>query len=137
MKMIYKEGTDVGNSIYTARVHIFPNVKYRIKVEVLRNDLGSSGEKVRDIIFNGQSVGECNPPGGDYDCDFYDCTSKLTASEIVFSKGLVDIELKYVGHSRDCDCDKSTWECSQENTVTGRTPMVAAARVTLTRTGKK
>ena len=133
--MIQKEGPDVGDSTYTARVHVFSNIKYLIKLEVLRSDLGSSDEKVSDIIFDETRLGECNPPGSDYACDFFDCTSSLTSNEIVSEKGFVDVELKYVGHSHDCDCDTATWECSQENTITGRTPMVAAARITLTPKG--
>ena len=132
--MIYEEGTaePPGEATYKARIGLSPNVNYLIKLEVLRNDLGGSDEKVNAIIFDGTNVGECNPPGSDYDCDFYDCTSKLTLKEVVSTTGLITIELKYVGHSKDCDCDKNTWECSPEDSVNGRSPMVAAARITLT-----
>ena len=136
MGMIYQEGTDVGSSIYSGWAQVVPNVKYQIKLEVLRSDLGDSGEKVKDIMFDGISVGECNPPGADQACDFFDCTSRLTSNEIDFKKDLIEIKLEYVGHSKDCDCDTTTWECSPENTVPLQTPMVAAARVTLTRIGK-
>jgi len=92
---------------------------------------------VEHIKINGVHVGECNPDGGDYDCTFYDC--QIEHSFYATSNEL-EIEMKYKGHSRDCDCDKSNWQCSTEDAghrrrrsyVAGRTPVEAVARFTLT-----
>ena len=48
------------------------------------------------------------------------------------ASGELAVIMRFVEHSRDCDCDTSTWECSRENTVAGRTPVEAVARFTLT-----
>jgi hypothetical protein len=39
--------------------------------------------------------------------------------------------MKFSGHSRDCDCDTSTWECSREYAVEGRTPVTAVGHFSL------
>ena len=46
--------------------------------------------------------------------------------------GVIDVVMTYAGHSHDCDCDTSSWQCSKQDTVAGRTPMEAVARFTLT-----
>jgi len=99
------------------------------KVEVLRNDLGSSNEKVSSIKIGGVELGECNPDGGDYDCTFYDCgkTHSFTATS-----SELEVEMTFTSHSWDCDCDKATWQCSRQETVSGRTAVEAVARFTLT-----
>jgi len=48
------------------------------------------------------------------------------------STGTIDVVMEFVGHSWDCDCDTSSWECSSENSIGGRVPMVAVMRFTLT-----
>ena len=48
-------------------ITVQPGITYAVKVEILRNDLGSSSEKVRDITLDGKSIGDCNPDGGDQD----------------------------------------------------------------------
>lgn len=101
-------------------------------MEVLRNDLGGDDEKVSDIKFDGVSIGSCNPDGGDYDCTFYNCQSALTETTYTPASSTINVELVYTGHSHDCDCDVSSWECSEENTVAGRAAMTAVARITLT-----
>jgi len=101
-------------------------------VEVLRNDLGSDSERVSAIQFDGTSMGDCNPDGGDYDCTMYDCASTLSSMYYTATASTIAVELTFTGHSHDCDCDTTSWECSKENTVSGRTAMTAVARVTLT-----
>ena len=137
--MIYDEGTTVGNTgaTYSDVIFVTPDVIYSIKLEVLRSDLEAASEKVSEIKFDGNIIGECNPPGPDDACDFYECGSGFTFKEISSTTGRIDVVLKYVGHSHDCDCDKTTWECSPEamshsGYVSGRSNMVAAARITLT-----
>ena len=137
--MIYEEGDTVGGSekTYVGTINVTSDLPYDVKFEVLRSDLGNDHEKVSEISFNSVSFGECNPPGGDYDCDFYDCSSKLTKSELFSTTGTIKVELTYVGHSHDCDCDKKTWDCSPEQGQEGHNSqhdsrMIAAARITLT-----
>jgi hypothetical protein len=105
---------------------------YDLKVEILRNDLGGAHERVSSIKLDGTTVGSCNPDGGDYDCTFYDCESAVTQKRYTPASNTIDVELIYTGHSHDCDCDTSNWQCSKENTVAGRTAMTAVARLTLT-----
>merc|ERR1712070_776653 len=111
-------------------VQLNPNTQYAVSFEILRNDLGSASEYVTDVIVGKKSLGSCNPDGGDYDCTFFDCPF----GEILVNSGdgLVDLNVKITGHSYDCDCDKSTWECSMEGKVAGRTQMTAVGRFTFT-----
>ena len=55
---------------------------------------------------------------------------------ILTQTGNIAVVMDFVGHSRDCDCDEQTWDCSRENTVGGRTPVTAVGRFTLTPSGK-
>ena len=87
------------------------------------------------IKFDGVSIGSCNPDGGDYDCTFYDCESALTETTYTPTSNMINVELIFTGHSKDCDCDTATWDCSKEDTVEGRTAMTAVARITLTSQG--
>ena len=140
-KVIYEEGTDAFSrpQIYSDIIEATPHMNYDIQIEVLLNDLGEVDEKISDISVNGISIGECNPNCGDmtarecdYACTFYDCTPHLTHTIVSSGSGTFNVKLQYEEHSRDCDCDKSTWQCQKENTGTGLSPMVAVARITLT-----
>ena len=104
---------------------------YDVRIEVLRNDLGSSDERVSKITFDGVTIGDCNPDGGDYDCTFFNCRDTIQNALVFSETGSIRVALTYQDHSWDCDCDKETWECSPENQVPTRTPMTAAARITL------
>ena len=111
---------------------VYRGIEYNIKVEVLRNDLQSYSERVSAIVLNGETIGNCNPDGGDFDCTFYDCAQTLSTKRISSTDGRIFASITYVGHSWDCDCDKKTWECAKENTRTGFTPMTAVAKIILT-----
>jgi hypothetical protein len=104
-------------------------------VELLRNDLGGSAEYASSIKLAGVEVGTCGitPDGGDYDCTFFDCgkTLTFTAQNVNPTFEITVTGHSGAAHSVPCDCDTSTWECSQENTVSGRTPMRIVARVTV------
>ena len=141
--VIVQEGTGDGMGgllfTYTEKINVVPQIKYYIKLEVLMNDLGASNEKVSDIVFNGISIGECNPDCGimtepecDYACIFYDCTPFLTSNTISSATESLDVKLTYQGHSKDCDCNTSTWQCQIEDTDPRLTPILALARITLT-----
>jgi len=126
-QVIYSEGT-AKQSNNAGTISVVPGVTYTVSMEILRNDLGEPNERVSNVTFDGNSIGGCNPDGGDYDCTFYTCPQSPSVSS---TTGIIAVNLVYTGHSWDCDCDKSTWECSKENTVSGRTPMTAVARFTL------
>ena len=131
--MVYGEGKTASPvQIYDSTINVVPKLKYNVKVEVLRNDLGEPNEKVSKITFDGAVIGDCNPDGGDYDCTFFDCQDSIQNSTVSSESGSILVALTYEGHSWDCDCDTQTWECSKENQVAGRTPMTAVARITLT-----
>ena len=137
--VIYAEGRTPASwdghrtkATYESAINVLPNISYRLKVEVLRNDLGHSDEKVSNITFDGVSVGSCNPDGDDYDCTFFDCEETIENTTIKSTNGSFLAKLTFEGHSWDCDCDKITWNCSKENTIISFTPMTAVARVTLT-----
>jgi hypothetical protein len=136
----YSQGTTVYSSPSAATtVDVIPGETYNIRVEILRNDLGSASERVTAIRVGGTDIGGCNPDGGDYDCTFFDCASQLTASNLIMTAttGTLTLEVDITGHSHDCDCDMTSWtsgqaSCSRQDTVAGRTPMTAVARFTLT-----
>ena len=99
-------------------------------MEVLRNDLGHAHEKVVDVTLDGQSIGGCNPNGGDYDCTFFPCSHITHSFTPTTEKVALRIDVQ--GHSWDCDCDMKAhpWKCSRENSISGRTAMTAVARYT-------
>ena len=137
--MIYHEGktpwnwvTENGDVSYESTITVIPHRKYELVVEVLRNDLGGAHEKVADVKINGISLGECDPDGNDLDCTFYNCTSSWNKSTIVYNTTFVKVFLHFVGHSRDCDCNTTTWECLKEYENPNLTPVLAVARITLT-----
>ena len=135
-KVLYKAGKGAGD--ISGSISVVKGTKYAVKIEVLRNDLGSRDKRVRSIKIDGKEVGKkssyaCNPDGGDYDCTFFDCKSQITDNLVVTAgSSAIKLALDFVGHSWDCDCDTKSWKCSKENTVKGRTAMEAVARVTLT-----
>ena len=137
--VIYEEGRTPPSwdgartkATYESVINVVPHLSYNVKVEILRNDLGHSGEKVSNIAFDGVNVGDCKPDGDDYDCTFFDCVQTIKNEAISSPDGSITAALTYEGHSWDCDCDKQTWNCRKENTTIGLTPMTAVARVTLT-----
>ena len=131
--VIYSEGKSNSDPAkYKDDINVLPGIEYSIQVEVLRNDLGDSTEKVTKIKINGETIGDCNPDGGDYDCTFFNCAQTITTKRISSPDGTIFASFTYVGHSRDCDCDKETWECAKEDTKTGFSPMTAVAKITLT-----
>ena len=90
--MIYSSGTDPSAKQYNrGTITVQPGIWYTVNVEILRNDLDSSDEKVQDITLDGRSIGECNPDGGDYDCTFFNCP--ITSASAV-SQGPNSIENK-------------------------------------------
>ena len=124
----------LGVETYKDVIYVEQNEIYELRFEVLRNDLGDDGEEVKYIRIDGETVGRCKPPGGDQECDFYDCSSDLERKEISSSSGILSVELTYTGHSHDCDCNKATWSCEkQNNEMQGQTRIAAAARITLQR----
>jgi len=128
--IIYTEGTTPRTDNIGEIPGAIPGLQYDVNVEVLRNDLGSSSEYVSDITLEGKSLGSCNPDGDDYDCTFYRCSNTGTVTGP--SDGKFDVNMKFVGHSYDCDCDKKTWACSKEKTVGGRSPMTAVYKFIFT-----
>ena len=110
-------------------ITVQPGVKYTVNVEILRNDLGGSGERVLDITLDGKSIGGCNPDGGDYDCTFFKCP--ITPATVVSQTGNILVNMVFTGHSWDCDCDEQTWDCSRENSVPGRMKVTAVGRFEL------
>ena len=127
------EGLMTGRNVYSKKVSVVSNLVYAIKIEVLQNDLGAAHEKVSHIVINGVNYGECNPPGKDKDCTFYDCTPSLKSTTVVSTTDVMSFKLAYQHHSRDCNCNLSNWECQSEDLRSnGRAPIIAAARITLT-----
>ena len=134
--MIHTSGT-TANTDNEGTIHVQPNTRYHVRFEILQNDLHSASEKVTAVWVDGEDLGECNPTGGDYDCTFWDC-SPSQKSLIITSKssGKVEVNMKLTGHSWDCDCDTTTWECSKQDTVSGRTKMTAVGIFILTPVGE-
>ena len=133
--VVYSSGTSAitgspGSPSASGSIAVTPGTLYKVTMEALRNDLGSASERVTAVRVNGADIGGCNPDGGDYDCTFFDCEVQMGAYYFTPSAATVSLEVDITGHSWDCDCDTTTWECSRENTVAGRTPMNAVARFT-------
>ena len=129
-EVIYSSGTQA-RRYNPGTIVAQPRVHYTVKVEILRNDLGSYDERVQDIMLDGRSIGGCNPDGGDFDCTFLNCPITST-STVVSQTGNIEVKMDFVGHSQDCDCDRQTWICSRRNQVPGRTPVTAVGRFVLT-----
>ncbi len=59
--MIFEEGEKSygcdNTVIYSGMIDVVPNQIYKLKIEVLRNDLGDECEQVSDITMNNVSVG--------------------------------------------------------------------------------
>ena len=105
-----------------------------LTAEVLRNDMGSSNEKLATLTLDGKQMlpaAGCNPPGDDYACDFWKCPD-VAEAKVMSWTGSIAVAFDVKETSWDCDCDTNTWQCSSENAVSGRTPMEAAVRFTLT-----
>ena len=141
--MIYidDDGSSENNQekLYRGFLDVVPLKRYRLKFEVLLNDLGGPNEKVSKIEFNGISLGECNPKCEgmtqnecDYACIMYDCSSELDNTIVTSGTATMTFEIEYEGISKDCDCNKVTGECKKEDVDRNLTPILAAARVTLT-----
>ena len=128
--MVYGEG-ETTQATYESIINVAPNLEYEVRIEVLRNDLQDDEERVSKITFDGVTIGDCNPDGGDYDCTFFNCRNTIQNSIVSSETGSIRVVLTYQEHSWDCDCDKETWECSKESQIPSRTPMTAVARITL------
>ena len=140
VQIIYKAGKNSQSQsqrnaeIITGSISVSKGVQYSVTAEVLRNDMGSSSEKLVSITLDGVQMlprGGCNPPGSDYSCDFWTCPV-VSAAQVVSETGSIAVAFDVRETSWDCDCDTKTWQCSAENKVKGRTAMEAAVRFTLT-----
>ena len=140
VQIIYKAGKNSQSQsqrnaeIITGSISVSKGVHYLVTAEVLRNDMGSASEKLASITLDGVQMlprGGCNPPGSDYSCDFWTCPV-VSAAKVMSNTGSIAVAFDVKETSWDCDCDTSTWQCSKESTVRGRTPMEAAVRFTLT-----
>ena len=121
---------------YTDTIQVVPRQSYLMKLEVLQSDLSDSDEKVSGIEINGESLGECNPDGGDQDCTFFDCAQHLLTNEIVSEDSSLQVKLTFQKHSKDCNCNKRTWNCkSDAEKDPTKASILAAARITLTPLG--
>ena len=131
-QVIYSSGTTAHYSpSATGTATLVAGVQYTVQVEILRNDLGGGygSEYVTAIYVGNTDIGWCAPDGGDYDCTFFTCSNSHTFTP---SSSTVNLRIDVTGHSWDCDCDMSSWTCSSENSVSGRTQMTAVARYTFT-----
>ena len=123
-KVVYSSGS-TRKTENKGVVDVLKNTPYRVRFEILRNDLDSASEKVTEVLVDDQDLGECNPDGGAYNCTFFDCSVTQKEVTVVSETGKINLNMKLTGHSHNCDCDTSTWNCSRENTVSGRTKMTA------------
>jgi hypothetical protein len=129
VRVVYTEGTTPTTDNY-GTIDVEAGVVYAVGFEILRNDLGDHGEYVLDVVIDGVSLGECHPDGSDYDCTFFECP--FAEKVITASSSTITVNIRIQEHSWDCDCDVQTWECSSEDSVSGRTKMTAVGRFTLT-----
>ena len=130
-------GTD-HTKVHRSFIEVVPLTRYRLRFEVLLNDLGGIDEKVSKIEFNDVPMGECNPlcegmteTECDNACIFYDCSSQLDNTIVTSGTPTMTLEVKFEGISGDCDCNKSTGECKTKDLNGNMTPVMAAAKITL------
>lgn len=131
-QVIYSSGTTAYYTpSATGSVNLVAGATYLVQVEILRNDLGGGrgSEWVPAIYVGSTSIGDCAPDGGDYDCTFFTCPISHTFTP---ATSTVALSIDVSGHSWDCDCDMSSWQCSREDSILGRTKMTAVARYTFT-----
>ena len=137
-ELIYEEGECdpyCDSKRYSTYVNVLRNTSYEIKIEILKNDLGTDDKKMTVIKVDGTSIGNCYSSGENDVCSFYDCSFHLTSKHIISSTGVFDFEFIYSKHLQNCSCDKETWICEKPNTTLPQ--MIAAARITLTPIGRK
>ena len=141
VKVIYKAGKNSQTQaqrnaeIIKGTISVCKGVEYSVKAEALRGDMASASEYLASITLDGAKVlpkAGCNPPGNDYDCDFWNCPV-VSGASVVSQTGSIAVGFDVKETSWDCDCDTNTFECSPENKVAGRTAIEAAVRITLTR----
>ena len=108
---------------------------YTIKLEILRGNFpDKSVDKSASITMDGLAIGgECKPFGGNRECNFVECSSKLTIKEIASNTGLISVSIRYGKKSEDCNCDRNTWNCKMSSTQTQDYPLKvdSVARITL------
>ena len=111
-------------------LNLIPNKEYDFDWSVLRSDLGDSSEKVNSLTLNGTTIDGCNPPGNDYDCDFYDCTDSLIRKvKADKNSKKINVKANYQGHSSDCYCDQKVGKCiSKKSKPTGYVSTFAAIK---------
>ena len=102
--------------------------------------MADENSKISDLRIDGISIGECNPVGSDYVCDFYECGEIPGTKIFSSSTGSFVLEVDYVGQSYKCDCDLSSWTCASNIgsvfQVDNPTQVVAAARINFKPWGK-
>ena len=103
--------------------------------------MADENSKISDVRVDGISIGECNPVGSDYACDFYECGTIPGTKVFSSSTGSFVLEVDYVGQSYKCDCDLSSWTCASNigsvfQIDNHPTQVVAAARINFKPWGK-
>ena len=137
--MVYEQSeTAKFNPSATGSAILQQGANYATTVFILRNDLGGGyGEEwVDKIEVDGVPIGECVPDGSDYDCTYYECSvdkGDLPTHIFTATTSEIPLTVNMVSHSKDCNCDMTTWECEPEYPYTdpvtpGRLPMTAVAR---------
>ena len=121
-------------------LYVTPGEAYHVKVEVLR----SGGTTISSILFDGVDFGECIAPGPSDDCGFHDCSEELNwkaradySHRLVSSPfGTVAMDISLKSLSKNCDCNKDTWECGKASSIANGSPLISAIKITLTPLGK-
>ena len=134
--MFYEEKGLVsrGYPEFSELINVKPGVAYDVKLEVLRSGLADAGNELKEMTINRERFAQCKPPGGDSDCDFFECREGIHLGSISGTPGTLSLKLEYGKNLQQahCKCDKTTWKCdSASNALQGSTEIIAAARITL------
>lgn len=110
------------------------NTTYNVKIEVLKSDMESDGEKLTQIKVNGIPWGSCNPPTGtsDFDCTYHQCFEILPVT--TGWDGKLTVEVNSDGMTNDCLCNDTNFDdCSTEHRThrTRTIPMGLQVKVTV------
>ena len=134
---------------YVETIHVLSHKRYKIKIEVLGSNEGSSWE----MFIHDEKIGDCKPSCDNTEysvntcndlCKFYDCTPQLAqlGTDVISSLDATTLsfKFKFEGMPFNCLCDKSSWDCNQfDDAFDGSvevTPILDVVNITLTEIGK-
>ena len=106
-------------------IDVRPNISYALEVELLRTDLDAESENA-EIFVDGESIGTCNPSGGQGDCTFFKCSQmnhgqNVPVKTVTSKSGVIHFQANYsseVGSGSGLSCSVNGVEAAGFAVVT-------------------